>query len=172
MEDYGLGYPGSGDLALRAATKPVSGEAIVTFLERMDAISEHGTKAGYEAGCRGSHCPGKESVGMSCSQASIRYAGDMSYRRRVDAGLSAEAIWAEDQAAQVVMPKVTPRVAGKQTRRRITDEERATFRRLHSEGLSTGKIAKQTGRALSVVARELGLMGLASNGHRFGAKWS
>jgi hypothetical protein len=208
---------------------------------------------------------------MSCSQASIRYAGDMGYRRRVDGGMTAEAIWAEDQAAHVVMPKVNVRdprgttafegeqltvedsvavyeadedyeaeeapesvpqqqaesvavspgerpaaapvgkwavrrvwvavapdgkmhgpfqsqpeavvfvgeqmpkpraVEGKRTRRRITEEERATFRRLHSEGLSTGKIAKQTGRALSVVGRELGHMGLASNGHRFGTKWS
>jgi hypothetical protein len=264
----GLGYTPNG--VQSAATKPVSGEAIVTFLERMDAIAEHGTKKGYDDGCRGSHCPGKDAVGMSCSQASIRYAGDMGYRRRVDAGLTAEQIWVEDQSAHVVMPKVNvrdprgtvafegeqltvedsvavyeadedfeaeeagesvpqqqaesvpvgggerpaaapvgkwairkewaavspagelcgpflsfdkalafvgeqmpkprPRSAETQKRRRITDEDRATFRQLHSEGLSTGKIARQTGRALSVVARELGLMGLASNGHQFGAK--
>ena len=101
-----LGYV-PGGTALPAATKPVSGEAILSSLDRMDAIQEHGTKKGYDAGCRGSHCPGRDRVGMSCSQASIRYAGDMSYRRRVDGGLSAEAIWAEDQAEGVVMPKVS-----------------------------------------------------------------
>jgi cytochrome c551/c552 len=262
----GLGYTPNG--VQSAATKPVSGDRIVTSLERLDAIQDHGTKKGYEAGCRGSHCPGRDVVGMSCSQASIRYAGDMGYRRRVDAGVSAEQIWVEDQAANVVMPKATratrqaeqvwdgeqltvedsvavyeadedfeadeaaekrpvivglahvaggpkwvvrrawvavsplgrvhgpfetqdaamavvvdafapatvakpkikPRPAGKQTRRRITDEDRATFRALHGEGLSTGKIAKQTTRAVSVVARELGLMGLASNGHKFGKR--
>lgn len=100
----GLGYV-PGGAAVHAATKPVSGDRIVTSLERLDAIQDHGTKKGYDDGCRGSHCPGKESVGMSCSQASIRYAGDMGYRRRVDAGVSAEDIWAEDQAAHVVMPK-------------------------------------------------------------------
>ncbi len=273
----GLGYV-PGGAAVHAATKPVSGEAIVSSLDRMDAISGHGTKAGYEAGCRGSHCPGKEAVGMSCSQASLRYAGDMSYRRRVDAGVSAEAIWAEDQAEGVVMPKLSKRdtralntwadgettvadsfedfdddeetepapgvdvvtapsvsaslagsvpsepvsapggrtakwavrrvwvavapdgvihgpfsdqpeavtfvgtklpkpvrpvgEAGKQTRRPITDADRTEIRRLHGENLSTTKIAKQVGRAISVVARELLSMGLQSNGHRFGAKHS
>lgn len=86
-----------------------------TSLERMDAIQEHGTHRGYEAGCRGSHCPGVDLVGMSCAQAKIRYQGDMSYRRRVDGGLSAEAIWAEDQLDGVKPPRVTigdPRGAG------------------------------------------------------------
>jgi hypothetical protein len=269
-------YPGDLDRVTRPMTKPVSGEAIVSSLDRMDAIAGHGTKAGYEAGCRGSHCPGKEAVGMSCSQASIRYAGDMSYRRRVDAGLSAEAIWAEDQAAGVVMPRLStrdtralntwadgettvadsvedfddeeetepapgidtvaapsrsaplagsvpsepvsasggrpakwavrrvwvavapdgvmhgpfagqpeavafvgtklpkpvPPVREKGTRRAITDAERVEIRRLHGEGLSSTKIAKQIGRPLSTVARLLALMGLKSNGHVFGEKWS
>ena len=80
-----------------------------TSLERMDAIEEHGTHRGYEAGCRGSHCPGVDLVGMSCAQAKIRYQGDMSYRRRVDGGLSAEAIWAENLLDGVKPPKVTTR---------------------------------------------------------------
>lgn len=46
----------------------------------------HSTPAGYEAGCRGSHCPGKDEHGFSCSEAHVRYAGDYGYRRRVDAG--------------------------------------------------------------------------------------
>lgn len=33
---------------------------------------------------------------MSCSQASIRYASDLSYRRRIDSGMSPEAIAADD----------------------------------------------------------------------------
>lgn len=268
MEDYGLGYPGSGDLALRGTTKRI--DPFVprpTAMDRIEAIQEHGTKRGYEEGCRGSHCPGKERLGMSCSQASIRYAGDMGYRRRVDGGMTAEEIWAEDQADRVVMPKVNvrdnrqrlafeepevtvedsvldfdddeqtdvrsplrpsaavtvpvvvaepaapvrgkwairkewaavspegemcgpfrefdeakafvaeqappkPPKVGTRAHRRITDEDRATFRRLHSEGLSTTKIGQRTGRALTVVSRELLAMGLTANGHRFGAKWS
>lgn len=64
---------------------------------QLDESLPHGTREGYQAGCQGSHCPGVERLGMSCRQASIRYASDLSYRRRIDGGLSPEAIWAEDQ---------------------------------------------------------------------------
>lgn len=69
---------------------------------QMDESLPHGTREGFTAGCKGSHCPGVERVGMSCRQASIRYAGDWSYRRRIDAGMSAEAIAAEDAHEGVV----------------------------------------------------------------------
>lgn len=70
----------------------------MSTLDRQEAIplEVHGTKEGYDLGCRGSHCVGRDRLGQSCEAAKIRYARDMSYRRRVDAGMSAEAIAAED----------------------------------------------------------------------------
>lgn len=72
-----------------------------------DETLPHGTVDGYKAGCKGSHCMGTELLGMSCRQASIRYAADYSYRRRIDGGLSPEAIYAEDQLEQVAVPAIT-----------------------------------------------------------------
>ena len=71
----------------------------------LDETLPHGTREGFAAGCRGSHCPGIDRTGMSCKQASIRYAADYSYKRRIDNGLSPEAVWAEDQLEQVDVPK-------------------------------------------------------------------
>lgn len=56
----------------------------------------HDTRQGYKLGCRGSHCPGTDTLGMTCKEAFTRYASDFSYRRRIDNGLSPEAIAAED----------------------------------------------------------------------------
>jgi hypothetical protein len=46
----------------------------------------HGTKEGYERGCRGSACPNKFEGLDTCHTASMRYARDYAYRRAVDAG--------------------------------------------------------------------------------------
>lgn len=73
----------------------------------LDESLPHGTREGYAAGCKGSHCPGTDRLGMTCRQASIRYASDLSYRRRVDGGLSVEAIWAEDQLDRIAATEAT-----------------------------------------------------------------
>jgi len=46
--------------------------------------AKHGTKEGYELGCRGSQCEAP----VSCTQARIRYSGDYQYMKRVDAGMT------------------------------------------------------------------------------------
>ncbi len=87
------------------------GFAAESSLDRMEKIMEHGTKAGYDEGCHGSHCPGAVAVGMTCSQANTRFAGDASYRRRVQAGMSAAAIFADDQLNGTVLAKLNDRTA-------------------------------------------------------------
>lgn len=47
----------------------------------------HGTPTGYDRGCRGALCPNNKSDQlMSCEQAIVRYRGDLTYRRAVQAG--------------------------------------------------------------------------------------
>lgn len=60
----------------------------------------HGTREGYERGCRGAACPGREEFGLTCEQARTRYAGDFGYRRLVDAGKSPVEIVAADRVRQ------------------------------------------------------------------------
>lgn len=48
----------------------------------------HGTREGYEKGCRGSHCPAVADGHLSCAQARTRYQSDYAYKKRVDAGMT------------------------------------------------------------------------------------
>lgn len=77
----------------------------------------HGTKAGYERGCRGhGSCPGVLDFGRSCSQASMSYVGDYTYRKRVDAGLTAGRI-AELERLDAEAAAPVRRVSGSGTNR-------------------------------------------------------
>lgn len=58
-------------------------------------VSEHGTPEGYRQGCRGrGACDPAQP--WTCMDAWTRYRGDLTYRRRVDAGLSPAEIAAAD----------------------------------------------------------------------------
>ncbi len=46
----------------------------------------HGTKEGFERGCRGGACPNKLEGEMICRDAAMRYARDYAYRRAIDNG--------------------------------------------------------------------------------------
>ena len=48
--------------------------------------AECGTPQGYNEGCRGANCANHGTHRMTCTEASIRYAGDYAYRKQVDAG--------------------------------------------------------------------------------------
>jgi hypothetical protein len=56
----------------------------------------HGTKAGYDQGCKGAMCPAV----IQCRDARRRYLSDMDYRRMVDAGATAEEVLAADAASR------------------------------------------------------------------------
>lgn len=66
--------------------------------EMLEDAFPHGTREGYEKGCRGSHCPAVEDGHLSCFQARTRYVSDFAYRRRVDAGMTLEELAAADEA--------------------------------------------------------------------------
>ncbi|MCU1418701.1 MAG: hypothetical protein JWP32_2875 [Schumannella sp.] len=66
----------------------------------------HSTKEGYDAGCRGSGCPGALDHGFSCAQAFQRFNGDYGYRKKVEAGMSpSEIVAAEGAHAPAVVEK-------------------------------------------------------------------
>lgn len=56
--------------------------------DRLEDGFPHGTREGYDQGCRGSHCPAVDDGFLSCAQARTRYQSDYAYRKRTDAGLS------------------------------------------------------------------------------------
>lgn len=56
--------------------------------DRLEDGFPHGTREGYDQGCRGSRCPATEDGWLSCAQARTRYQSDYAYRKRVDAGMT------------------------------------------------------------------------------------
>jgi len=90
---------------------------------------QHGTVAGYRAGCTTNHCPA--SGGISCATMFVRYNGDYGFRRLVDAGATAAELIELDrtraQAARVEADREPtsqkgerPPVSGKTVRPRRT----------------------------------------------------
>lgn len=68
----------------------------------------HSTREGYERGCRGSACPGKVEVGLSCAEAHARWHGDYRFNQRVNAGMSPAEIMAaeaEERAQEAAAAK-------------------------------------------------------------------
>jgi hypothetical protein len=55
----------------------------------------HGTKAGYDRGCKGGSCP----AAIPCRDVRRRYLSDVDFRRLIDAGVSLDEIVSIDQAA-------------------------------------------------------------------------
>jgi hypothetical protein len=55
----------------------------------------HGTKAGYDRGCKGGSCP----AAIPCRDVRRRYLSDADFRRLIDAGVSLEEIVSIDRAA-------------------------------------------------------------------------
>lgn len=70
----------------------------------------HSTKEGYRAGCRGRACPGVAENGISCAEAYSRYQGDYGFKKRVDAGMSASEIVAEEKTFAKPRPVKKPTV--------------------------------------------------------------
>ena len=61
-------------------------------LDMLEDGFPHGTVAGYDRGCRGSHCPAV----IACRDVRRRYLSDMDFRRLVDAGVPVQEIAAID----------------------------------------------------------------------------
>jgi hypothetical protein len=68
------------------------------LLDRLEDGFPHATREGFERGCRGVICPGREVAGFTCAEAWVRFQGDWAFRRRVLAGWSPEEIGALDAA--------------------------------------------------------------------------
>ena len=75
----------------------------------------HSTVQGYQDGCRGRSCPGKQANGISCAGVFVRYQGDFRWRRRLDAGETPAQIIAAEaaEAAAVVVKPPKPKKKGR-----------------------------------------------------------
>jgi DNA-binding NarL/FixJ family response regulator len=131
------------------------------------AEMQHGTVAGYRAGCHGS----QNSCGAAASCATVytRYQGDWGFRKRVDAGedpvdifaaelAEAEAVRVRDKAANRKHAKAE---VEKQTRRAVAQIIRQDVERLAQSGLTSKQIAAELGVSPTTVARARHALGVS-----------
>jgi hypothetical protein len=70
----------------------------MSILKLIEDGFEHGTVRGFAEGCRGAHCPSE----VSCRTVHMRYSGDYSFRKRIDAGMTVAEIL-ELEASEAVV---------------------------------------------------------------------
>lgn len=107
--------------------------------DRLDDTYPHGTLEGYRGGCRGAIC----SAVASCLDVHVRYQGDYSFRRAVNAGEDPQVLFAAEVAERAAVaardkianraPRIThepkPKKAGKpRTKDRPKKRERASVK--------------------------------------------
>lgn len=133
----------------------------------LELLSEvqHGTPAGYRAGCHGSaaSCGGV----VSCATVYVRYQGDWGFRKRVDAGedptsiilaeaaeLEAVRVRDREAARRAVKPAKAPKRVKQESgpRRAVVFERlRDDVIRLHAQGLTDAAIGRELGVGASTI---------------------
>lgn len=71
--------------------------------DRLEDSFPHGTREGFDAGCRGGGCPAAAEHGLSCQRAKSLAAGDYQYQKLVRGGATPAAI----AAALGLVPAIT-----------------------------------------------------------------
>lgn len=114
--------------------------------EMLEDSFPHGTREGYEKGCRGSHCPAAEDGYLTCFQARTRYVSDFAYRRRVDAGMSLAELAAADEqdAAEQRARFASLGASGKKAV--VQDEPAAETVAVQEKATPDGEIGEATSR--------------------------
>ena len=146
----------------------------MSALDMLEDGFPHGTVDGYTRGCRTNHCPAP----ITCSVVRTRYVSDWAFRKRVDAGWTAEQITEQDaveaEAARVVARAVARREREKARAKAArakrpartgvgrpwTDEDVAQLRRLTAACVSDVDIAERLDRgkhAVHTKRNELGI---------------
>lgn len=127
----------------------------MSAFDQLDDSFPHGSVEGHRAGCRGRICPAP----MSCSDVYQRYCGDYSFRRQIDAGVTAaeifenereerEGVAARDRAAQRAEAERRLQAAPKRAPRQrsaAVAEKHAEVARLHGQGMTDPQIASALG---------------------------
>lgn len=158
-------------------------------LEMLSEV-QHGTVAGYLAGCHGSpvSCGGV----VSCATVYTRYSGDWGFRKRIDAGEDAADIYAVE-LAEVEAVRARDKAANRKAKEdgakaaRVREKKQRKAReprpvkpprvpvaekigddvsRLHSEGLLDVEIAERLGVSSWAVSRVRNTLGLPRNHKR------
>lgn len=126
-----------------------------------DTTFPHGTHRGYAAGCHGAHCPAP----ITCRDVRRRYAGDWSFRKQIDAGMTVQEILdaetaqeraeAEAKAARAARRAARPKPRPTAKPKRVvyprvtvgptTDQQKAVAE-LNKKGLTDREIAERIGK--------------------------
>jgi hypothetical protein len=148
----------------------------MTAADMLEDTFPHGTVRGYDQGCRTNHCPAP----ITCTVFRTRYVSDWGFRKRVDAGWTAEEIadWDAREAAKAVeaeraareAEKVAQRAEAARARRKqaprkvranaFTEAEYKQIRDMNAEGATDAAIAEALGRNASVITKKRDGMGL------------
>ncbi len=140
-----------------------------------DPTFPHGAPDGYQQGCHGSQCPAP----VACRDVQTRYRGDYGFRRRIDAGETAESIVADETAraeqtkrAEVAAARAArlavrkSRVKPNQPPKQRTWFPYDTLRTLHAEGLTDTEIMARMGKSRQSVGDARRNLGLPANTKR------
>jgi hypothetical protein len=160
----------------------------VSALDMLEAEFPHATPAGYQMGCRGNICSGRDVHGFSCSDAVTMYRGNFGFRRLVQAGASVEelaAFVAEERRAAVESdradalarrrkvpsrPVVAERTeSGRRSRRPWSAADVRRLREMHEGGATDSQIGAALDRHRKTVQTKrvsLGLGAVAGPGVR------
>lgn len=147
----------------------------------LDPTHPHGTPEGYVTGCKGSHCPAP----VKCRDVHVRYSGDYSYRKAIDAGTTAiELLAREQEAAQADLAAKRARPgtragASRNDRRAAANQARGeqsrlirrdVLQQLLDEGLTDRAIAHRLGLTRRQVTQTRTNAGLPHNPDRRGGE--
>lgn len=139
----------------------------------LEAI-QHGTPAGFTAGCRTIHCP----AALPCKDVHRRYSGDWGFKKQIDAGATLEEILQREaeeaarikaerlKAARRPRPKVAPRQTSDRTMSEISDLHR-TVAGLLGQGLTDLQVGERIGKTRVQVRHIRRYLGLPINAVQF-----
>lgn len=116
--------------------------------DTMTAEFPHGTKAGFEQGCKTNPlCPNDGITEQTCKEAATHYRSDFAYKKLVDGGMSEHEAWQQmfaEDSAPVVVAKPKPVARPKEFVEPITADADATpvvakpARKIAAHGTTSG----------------------------------
>ncbi|MFJ4173366.1 hypothetical protein [Microbacterium sp. NPDC089696] len=128
-----------------------------------DANYPHGTPEGFKNGCRGGHCPAE----VSCRTVHTRYAGDFTFRRQIDAGMTPEQIVEAERAAEAAARPIVKRNANRVYARRVpgvaNNPNQQAIKDLVDQGLTDAQIADRLGKTRGQVSSTRNYLKLPAN---------
>lgn len=130
-----------------------------------DPDHPHGTVEGFQRGCRSTACPAP----VACRTVHTRYAGDYSFRRAIDSGMSPVEVVRQESER---VASASARILGKKTARRqyvrrvpgtANSPHQKAIKELLDQGLTDGEIAVKLGKTRDQICASRNFMKLPPN---------